>query len=189
MDSKAKHYFGIDFGTTNSALCGYTIDDQISNFVKYDDYSELPIPSTVAIDENGNVYMGRGAREQRAQLREHCKYFHSIKTVLDSDEIYNIAGKIWTPTDIACEIFKYLKSKVRERKDIEMTEAFVAIPIGFNQNKRVKLRQAAAKAGIHITNFVSEPTAAFLANYEELKSSSQVAIFDWGGRYFRCIDY
>lgn len=181
MNSKIRYYFGIDFGTTNSALCGYTIKDQIKTFSKYGDEEGRPIPSSVAIDDGGNVYTGREAWEKRAQLREHCQYFHSIKTVLDSNETYKIAGKVWTPTDIASEIFKHIKSKVKEKNNIEMTEAFVAIPIGFKANKRQKLRQAADIAGINVMAFVSEPTAAFFANYEELKSSSQVAIFDWGG--------
>lgn len=181
MDSKMKYYFGIDFGTTNSALCGYGLKDNTKFFFKYGDEDERPIPSTVAIDEHGNIYTGRDAWNKRNQLRERCKYFHSIKTVLDSDETYTIAGKLWTTTDIASEIFKHLKSKVKEKNNIEMTAALVSIPIGFNSIKRAKLRQAATIAGIDITAFVSEPTAAFFANYETLKSSSQVAIFDWGG--------
>ena len=52
-----------------------------------------------------------------------------------------------------------------------MNEAVVSIPIGFSAVKRNKLRQAAAKAGIKIISFVSEPTAAFFANYNELKSA------------------
>ena len=115
------------------------------------------------------------------QLRAHCSYFHSIKTILDSEEIYKIAGKNWTPTDIASEIFKCLKANVKKSNELEMTDALVSIPIGFNSIKRERLRQAAAKAGIEIISFVSEPTAAFFANYEQLKSSAQVAIFDWGG--------
>ena len=178
MNSTKKYYFGIDFGTTNSALVGYASD---KTKTKYGEKG-LPIPSTVAIDKTtGNIYIGREARNQRLQLREHCRYFHSIKTVLDSDETYKIAGKNWTPIDIASEIFKYLKANVKERKNINLTQVFVSIPIGFNSTKRERLRQAAAKAGIEIISFVSEPTAAFFTNYEQLKSSAQVAIFDWGG--------
>ena len=178
MNSTKKYYFGIDFGTTNSALVGYASD---KTKTKYGEKG-LPIPSTVAIDKTtGNIYIGREARDKRIQLREHCRYFHSIKTILDSEEIYKIAGKNWTPTDIASEIFKYLKANVKKSNELEMTDALVSIPVGFNSIKRERLRQAAAKAGIEIISFVSEPTAAFFANYEQLKSSAQVAIFDWGG--------
>lgn len=181
MKSKIKYYFGIDFGTTNSALVGYTVTDQITKVSKYGDQEERPIPSAVAIDDNGKVYTGREAWNKKTQLRETCHYFHSIKTILDSDESYDIAGKSWSPVDIASEVFKHLKSNVKFRINIDMKDALVSIPVGFSKNKRIKLRQAAQKAGIFITAFVSEPTAAFFANYNELKSSSQVAIFDWGG--------
>jgi molecular chaperone DnaK (HSP70) len=80
MNSKTNYFFGIDFGTTNSALVGYQITQSKSD--KYGDENDRPIPSTVAIDESGNVYTGREAWEKRLQLREHCKYFHSIKTIL-----------------------------------------------------------------------------------------------------------
>ena len=184
MQSNIKYYFGIDFGTTNSALVTLKVDERSRIITqKCGDDEERPIPSVVAIDKEGNVFAGREAWRKKMQLRESCEYFSSIKTILDSEKEYEIAGKIWTPVDIAGEVFKHLKSIVKDRVNVDMTdkEAFISIPIGFSANKRSKLRQAAAKAGIKIKSFVSEPTAAFFANYEELKSSSVVAIFDWGG--------
>ena len=184
MRSNIKYYFGIDFGTTNSALVTYAINETGQIFIKKcGDDEERPIPSVVAIDNKGNVFTGREAWNKKMQLRESCEYFSSIKTILDSEKEYKINGKIWTTVDIAGEVFKHLKSIVKDRIDVDMTgkEAFISIPIGFSANKRSKLRQAAAKAGIIIKSFVSEPTAAFFANYKELKSSSIVAIFDWGG--------
>ena len=40
---------------------------------------------------------------------------------------------------------------------------------------------AAEKAGIRIKDFIGEPTAAYLANREKLKSANKVLVFDWGG--------
>ena len=181
MKSKTKYYFGIDFGTTTSALVGYKVENGKVSMEKYGDEEERPIPSVVAIDKSGNIFNGREAWNKKMELRESCKYFSSIKTILDSDETYEVDGKIWTTTDIASEVFKHLKSNVKKRIDVDIKEALVSIPIGFSAIKREKLRQAARKAGILIKSFVSEPTAAFFANYEELKGSSVVAVFDWGG--------
>lgn len=179
------YYFGIDFGTTNSAVVGLLyIDNKLKPPIKCSDKNDSegrPVPSIVAIDNDGNVYTGRDAWNKKLQLQETCMYFHSIKSILDSEKVYEIAGKSWTTVDIAAEVFKHLKSNVKYRVDLDMNEAVVSIPIGFSAVKRNKLRQAAAKAGIKIISFVSEPTAAFFANYNELKSSSNVAIFDWGG--------
>lgn len=179
---KLKNYFGIDFGTTNSATVGYSILNQSPKEIKYGDEEGRPVPSVVAIDKNtGQIYTGRTAWEKRIELSETCEYIPSVKTILDTEWEKEICGRVWTPTDIAAEVFKALKNTVKERTGADMESAIVAIPIGFNPSKRKRLREAAAMAGIRITSFVSEPTAAFFANYQDLKSDSIVAIFDWGG--------
>lgn len=182
MATGLKYYFGIDFGTTNSATVGYVVMDQKPEAVKYGDEEGRPIPSVVAIDKTtGAVFTGRDAWDKKMELSESCEYISSVKTILDSEQIKTIAGREWTAVDVASEVFKYLKANVHNRTGIDMEEATVAIPVGFSASKRAKLREAAKKAGIHISSFISEPTAAFFANYNELKSSSVVAIFDWGG--------
>ena len=182
MSSKIKNYFGIDFGTTSSATVGYSLANKKAECFFYGDSEGRPIPSVIAIDKNnGEIFTGREAWDKKMELSESCEYISSIKTLIDSDVNKEIAGKLWTPVDMAESLFKTLKESVRNRTAIDMEEATVAIPIGFSAKKREKLREAARRAGIRITSFVSEPTAAFFANYEDLKSSSIVAVFDWGG--------
>ena len=115
------------------------------------------------------------------ELAETCVYISSVKTILDSDKTLMIAGREWKTEDVAAEVFKALQVNVLDQTNTLMREATVAIPIGFGLKKRERLRRAAATAGITINSFVSEPTAAFFANYSELKSASTVAVFDWGG--------
>lgn len=182
MGTNLNNYFGIDFGTTRSATVGYMVMDHTPKEFLYGDEEGRPIPSVVAIDKKtGEVFTGRDAWDKKMELSESCEYISSVKTILDKDTVVTIAGREWSPVDIAAELFKALKANVKERTDIDMTAATVAIPIGFSPKKREKLRLAAENAGITIKSFISEPTAAFFANYDELRSSSIVAIFDWGG--------
>lgn len=182
MATGLKYYFGIDFGTTNSATVGYVVMDEKPEMVKYGDEEGRPIPSVVAIDRTtGNVFTGRDAWDKKMELSESCEYIPSVKTILDTEQVKTIAGREWTAVDVASEVFKQLKANVKNRTGIDMEEATVAIPVGFSASKRAKLREAAEKAGIRVRSFISEPTAAFFANYNELKSSSIVAVFDWGG--------
>lgn len=182
MGTSLSNYFGIDFGTTSSATVGYMVMGHTPEEFLYGDDEGRPIPSVVAIDkETGEVFTGRDAWDKKAELSESCEYVSSVKTILDTDRIYTIAGKEWKPVDVAAELFKALMKNVKARTGIAMSSATVAIPIGFSPEKREKLREAALKAGLTINAFISEPTAAFFANYEELKSSSIVAVFDWGG--------
>ena len=180
-----KYFFGIDFGTTNSATCGCMINDAQRQSVKFGDDEGRPIPSAIAIDKNsGQVYTGREAWDKKMQLSESCEYVPSVKSLLE-DENWSreINGRIWTPVDVASEVFKGLQGRVKAYLggNVELATATVAIPIGFSANKRRKLREAAQKAGITISAFISEPTAAFFANYNALKAMENIAIFDWGG--------
>ena len=182
MNNEIENFFGIDFGTTSCATVGYTVMNGEPESFFYGDNEGRPVPSVVAINKkNGEVYIGREAWEKRKELSETCEYISSVKTLLDSEFKKYIAGKTWTPVMIAAELFKNLKHNVCERTGSELKSATVAIPVGFSAVKRQKLREAAKLADINITSFVSEPTAAFFANYNELKSDSVVTVFDWGG--------
>lgn len=174
-------WYGIDFGTTNSAASSMTGDvaDSVRQ-INYGDDEGRPFPSIVAINKyTGEVITGREAKVHRNELEGEYEYFSSIKTIIGENKKYTIAGKEWTPIDIAAEIFKGLKEKIgRERV---CNEAIVAVPVGFTADKKRNLREAAGRAGIKIKMFVSEPTAAFCSNYVDLKSCHHVAVFDWGG--------
>lgn len=180
--SKLKYCFGIDFGTTNSATVGYAFMGDAYEKVLYGDDEQRPIPSVVAINrETGVVYTGREAWERRQELSQECEFISSIKSLLDSEWAKTIAGKKWTPVEVAAEVFKGLQKNVHERTGIVIDNSVVAIPVGLNAAKRTLIRSAAAMAGIKITTFISEPTAAFFANYKDIRNDNTVAVFDWGG--------
>lgn len=174
-------WFGIDFGTTNSAASSMT-GDMKSNVqqINYGDDEGRPFPSLVAINKStGQVITGREAKVRRNELEGDYQYFSSIKTIIGTNKKYHIAGKDWTPIDIAAEIFKGLKNKIGTQHDCR--EAIVAVPVGFTADKKKNLREAAKRAGIEIKMFVSEPTAAYCSNYALLQGYTNVAVFDWGG--------
>lgn len=182
MAPKLKDYYGIDFGTTSSAVVGYMVMDHKPEQFLYGDDEGRPIPSVVAVDKKtGKVFTGREAWDRKMELSETCEYISSVKTILDQESEVIIAGQKWTPVDFAAELFKALKKSVWDRTNTKLENATVAIPIGFSPEKRNRLRIAADMAGITIQSFISEPTAAFFANYQELRSTSLVAVFDWGG--------
>lgn len=176
-------WFGIDFGTTNSAAFSFTgATKETMKPISYGDDEGRPLPSIVAINKNtGEVITGRKAKDAKNELMEDCEFFSSVKTVLDKDKIWNIAGKDWMPEDIAAEVFKSIKEKIERDSDNVIDEAVISVPVGFSINKKGHLRRAALKAGISVKMFINEPTAAFCSNYLNLKSCRNVAVFDWGG--------
>ena len=169
--------FGIDFGTTNSAAVAL-----IGNLPVKIGYGDRPFPSIVAINRITGRVVARGfeAWQQRESLRETCEVITSPKSYLGSGHVWKIGGHDWFPVDIAAEVFRGLVEKI-EPVAGKIGEATVSIPVGFAPAKRRELRQAAMKAGIKITSFVSEPTAALLKNHDKVKMWTKIAILDWGG--------
>ena len=179
--AKQYSWYGIDFGTTNSAASSMTGDVRENvRQINYGDDEGRPFPSLVAINKKtGEVITGREAKSRRNELEGEYQYFSSIKTIIAEDKVVEIAGRKWTPIDVAAEIFKGLRERIgRERT---CNKAIVAVPIGFTADKKRNLREAARRAGIEVKMFVSEPTAAYISNYAALKSYHNVAVFDWGG--------
>lgn len=176
------NYFGIDFGTTNSAVhaiaaIGDTIDDEFD----IGENDRRPLPSFVAIHKvTGAVVTGLDAKGSIANENEY-QVFSSIKTIIGEEKEWQIAGNIWTPVDIAAELFKELKKKAENSTQGKMTEAVVAVPVGFSSKKKNNVRKAAEKAGIKVLMFVSEPTSAYCSRASEMRKYHNVAVFDWGG--------
>lgn len=174
-------FYGIDFGTTNSAVHATTkINKSISSF-DIGENNMRPLPSFVAIHkETGKVVTGLEAKNEVLDDDEYM-VFPSIKTIIGEEEEWTIAGEKWTPIDIAAELFKALKNRSEHVTKVEMEDAVVAVPVGFSSKKKNCIRKAASKAGINILMFVSEPTAAYSGRVSEMKRYHNVAVFDWGG--------
>ena len=175
--------FGIDFGTTNSAAFSFNDTGKLFKETSYGTIGyNRPFPSIVAINKkDGTLLTDIEARERRNELESDYEVIKSVKTVIDKDRTYEIAGKKWTPVEIAAEIFKGLAAAIKHKAKIECKSAIVAVPVGFSPAKKANIRKAAKIAGIEVLQFISEPTAAFCSNYEELKMCTNVAVFDWGG--------
>lgn len=175
-------YFGIDFGTTNSAVHAITaIGENIDDEFDVGENDRRPLPSFVAIHKkSGKIVTGLDAKGSIADEDEY-QVFSSIKTIIGEEKEWEIANKIWTPVDIAAELFKALKKKAENITRGTMSKAVVAVPVGFSSKKKNNVRKAAIKAGIEVLMFVSEPTAAYCSRSAEMRKYHNVAVFDWGG--------
>lgn len=175
-----QEFFGIDFGTTNSAVVGKLR----RNITKYGDSEGQPFPSLVAVNATtGQVAaIGRDVWRDRQQLSESCRIFASAKMQLGEGKSEMIGPERWTYERVVTEIFLALKQRISERgRGAKLEETVVAIPVGFAPAKRKALRKAASDAGVQIRGFVSEPTAAVFRSLHEVRHWPYVAVFDWGG--------
>lgn len=178
-------FFGIDFGTTNSAVVAISAirGEKVGESRKIGEDERHPLPSFVAIHKTtGEVKTGLSAKNTFSNSDDY-QVFSSIKTVIDDDKEWTIAGRVWKPVDIAAELFKALKNNVKEKTDgsMNLDKAVVAVPVGFSPKKKNSIRRAAKAAGIKIQMFISEPTSAYCSRLNQMKSFENVAVFDWGG--------
>ena len=181
------NFFGIDFGTTNSAVVAIAEinGEMVGEPQNIGDSSSRihPLPSYVAINkQTGEVKTGLEAKKTITDY-EKFQVFSSIKSVIDEDKSWNVAGREWSPIDIAAELFKALKKNVRDRSNgtMDLETAVVAVPAGFSSKKKNNVRKAAKKAGIKVSMFISEPTSAYCSKLDDMKKYKNVAVFDWGG--------
>ena len=182
MESTAGTYFGIDFGTTCSAVSSYTAAGTQGRLAHYAEKAGRPMPSAAAVNtETGELIIGHAAWAKQSELSSSHVYVPSIKRRLGTDWAVETAQGPLSATDIASNLFRALRSLAKKRSGLSLCEAVVAIPVGFDGIRRQALRQAAQEAGIRIAAFVSEPTAAFFANYKRLRNAHYIAVFDWGG--------
>ena len=173
--------FGIDFGTTNSAavkLAPHAAPE------RYGDEAGDPYPSIVAIDRaTGEAIGGRRVWEQRNHYIESGNYhvISSVKWLLGKQAVWRTEERIWTPQDVASFILTQLSHRAAALGVDQIRRAAITIPVGFPPESRADLRVAAERAGIELSTFVTESTAAFMRYLPDLRHCRHVAVFDWGG--------
>jgi len=174
-------YFGIDFGTTNTSAV--EVDGRAIQ--RYGDELGKPLPSVIILNQaTDEVIGGRAAWNRRLELQQlgGFEVVGSIKRVLESDRHWVTAGKSWTPRDIAAEVLKQLSVRAQQRGvRAGIRKATFSIPVGLSARARRVLREAAELAGVEVSSFVVESTAAFVRYFTDLRHSRHVAVFDWGG--------
>jgi molecular chaperone DnaK len=173
-------FFGIDFGTTNSAA----VKVMGREFQKYGDEAGQLLPSVVALDRaTGEAICGRDVWQNREEYRTSGAFhvIESVKWALGTDQRWPTEAGVWTPEDVAAVVLKSLSQRANVLGLQSIDEAVISIPVDYPAEARRALRRAALKAGIRITTFVTESTAALVRHFEQLQHCRYIAVFDWGG--------
>lgn len=175
----SKYVFGIDLGTTNSALACYTGGIPETVLVQ----GGRTIPSVVWFHPDGTTTVGSAAYARKGQP----DVVYSSKRDMGTDTVYHLtlsdgSTKDVTPIDVAAEV---LKAIVRDADPMygKVEEAVVTVPAYFNDKQRTATRKAVELAGIKLINMINEPTAAALAyGVNKTDNCSEVVIVtDIGG--------
>ncbi|MGH4050191.1 MAG: Hsp70 family protein [Clostridium sp.] len=175
-------FIGIDFGTTNTSVVCVISDEHGTKTMYLGEAGEYPFSSIVAIPKNeGNMLFGRDVKRRRLELSDNYTIITSMKSWLGTDKEFIVDHKRYSPIKITTAFFSHVKNYIKEHYNISIKDATLAFPVDFTPEARTALKLAAMAAGINVKGFISESTAAYIANKNDAKAYSKVMVVDWGG--------
>ncbi|KAF1749472.1 hypothetical protein GCK72_025940 [Caenorhabditis remanei] len=167
-------------------------------------------PSLVGFKENGEVVIGEPAKSQQAIKPENTVY--DLKTIIGGlydDRRIQQRMKSWpfkivnnsnqpvieielgsgtkkyTPEEITSLLVANLKSFDSNNKVIPLKNAVVTIPVYFDNNQRVAIKDAVKLAGFKYVRLIKEPIAAATAyKMDEKGDDRKILVFHLGGATF-----
>ncbi|HEY4019646.1 MAG TPA: Hsp70 family protein [Pseudonocardiaceae bacterium] len=176
--------FGIDLGTTNSAIAvadGATIS-VIKNVVFAD-----TTPSVVRIPKPDVVQVGLKARGFWDKDPENVAAEFKLKMGLADAIIgFSRSGVTMTPTQLSAEVLKSLRADVTRLRGEPPDAAVITVPAAFGLNQSKATSDAAKLAGFTgKCPLVQEPTAAaFAYGLQDTIEPGYWLVFDLGGGTF-----
>ncbi|WP_316826130.1 Hsp70 family protein [Pedobacter miscanthi] len=185
----SKFLYGIDFGTTNSALSIY--DEEKKEII-----DTISIPSLIYFTEVKSIIDGEnhivGEKAIEAYLGDGMKgrFIKSIKQILSRSTFTEtrIHNKRYTASDLVTLILKDLKEKADHIIGEDCQKAIIGRPVFFDDDNTMKdtlaqtrLKKAAENAGFTDVRFQFEPIGAAFAYEKTIKKKERVLVADLGG--------
>lgn len=186
-----KAVFGVDFGTTNSALSIYR--DGKVEVVDIDELSANGslMRSVLYFNEDNEIFTGQEAISQYVSEGAAGRFMQSIKNFLPnrSFESTEVFGKKYGIDDLIAIVLRKIKAKGEAYVGSPVDSVVLGRPVVFSEDPEKdalaqdRLEKAARKAGFRHIFFQFEPVAAALSYEESLPAGTEklVLIGDFGG--------
>lgn len=181
--------YGIDLGTTNSAIAVYENDE--ARIIKNID-GEDTTPSVVfftGVGENGEdeSIVGKQAKNSAALDPEHVVQF--VKRYMGDRKnayaIYGPSGKEYSPEMISALILKKICQDAQMYEgEGAVKDVVITVPAYFDDAARTATKQAGKIAGLNVRRVINEPTAAAIAFGIDTSKEGRVLVYDLGGGTF-----
>ena len=174
--------FGIDLGTTNSAIA--VLNGTTTEILRNNDGLEYA-PSAVWIDRKDRIHVGRPAREHLEDDPENAASEFKLQMGTDTDFEFARSGRSMKAEELSSEVLKVLRGDAKQRTGEDIQAAVITVPAAFELPQCDATRKAAEMAGFSLSPLLQEPVAAALA-YGFESSSEKVfwLVYDFGGGTF-----
>lgn len=185
----SKFLYGIDFGTTNSALSIF--DDDKKQII-----STISIPSLIYFKhaltsaDKGNYVVGEKAIEEYLSDGMKGRFIKSIKQILSRTTFTEtrIQNRRYNASDLVTLILKDLKETADAIIGFDCTKAIIGRPVFFDNDDsqkdtlaQTRLKKAAENAGFNDVRFQFEPIGAAFAYEKTISKKEKVLVADLGG--------
>jgi molecular chaperone DnaK len=176
--------FGIDLGTTNSAIA--VVEDGDVVVIKSNDGWDIT-PSAVWMPKQDSVYVGRRARQRVEGDPDNAAAEFKLEMGLaDARRTFAKAGLELTPQQLSAEVLKSLRADAAHHSGEAPEFAVITVPAAFALNQNKATTEAATLAGFNpACPLVQEPTAAaFAYGFRDSVDRGYWMVFDFGGGTF-----
>ncbi len=175
--------FGIDLGTTNSAIA--VLKDVRAEIIKNNDDQDVT-PSAVSYGKTGQLFVGTRAKNSIIDKPEDA--YAEFKRRMGTNNIYKFkaSGLVKKPEELSAEVLKSLRADVaRSALAEDIQAAVITVPAAFELHQCDATRRAAELAGFKGSPLLQEPVAAALAyGFQVDEEKAYWLVYDFGGGTF-----
>ena len=182
MSTTPKRIYGIDLGTTYSAIAFVNEHGKAEIITNSD--NERVTPSVVFFESEDNVIVGKIAKESAKTDPGRVADFVK-RQMHDKNWTFSVDGKSYKPEEISAHILRRLAGDAQKTGEHEVNDVVITCPAYFGDLERERTRQAGQLAGLNVIEILDEPVAAAI-NYglnDEAKGKN-VIVYDLGGGTF-----
>lgn len=172
-------YFGIDLGTTNSAIASF--NGSSVRLHKSPEQNDVT-PSALYFDKRGNKFVGQRAYDSAAHAPGNAALLFKRLIGTRSKLHIEATGQDLLPEDCSAEVLRTLWGYVQtEDRDPDQSGTVITVPAAFNQLQKEATLSAARLAKIGSVAVMQEPVAAVMSVVRARKQDGRFIIFDFGG--------
>lgn len=188
--ARLKIDYGIDLGTTNSAICRMNQGEPV--IIKTDVLKDT-MPSCVSFNKRQGVKVGdpafndlKGDKRRALKIgkKEASNAYIEFKRTMGTDTKYFSAfmGRSYSSEELSAEVLKTLKSFVT---DENISSVVITVPAKFTVGQKTATIEAAKMAGFTKCELLQEPIAAAMAYGMTSEAKNGIwMVFDFGGGTF-----
>lgn len=176
--------YGIDLGTTNSAIAKF-IKGEVIIFSNPQDMGSRTLPSIVGYKKD-KILVGKQARVFSEREPENVKSVFKRKMGTSESFPVKSLNQSKTPIELSAQVLKELKTFVNTGDNLDAV--VITIPASFDTIQSNATKEAGIQAGFKQVVLLQEPIAASLA-YANMKKEKEMQegqwlVYDLGGGTF-----